>query len=188
MKKILIVIPTILILCFVILSILPNKNAYMDKLNKTQTGSATWAYGAHSIDELMNYSDLIVKGKVIDYEPIQDGDLIFTFESVEVLEVIKGNVSKGDKITVVITGGELNGKVTNPIEDCPIMDMRTPYMLFLQKTDSGHYAIVAGNQGFGRIKNNTIEYTAHDNLTSLLKEYNEKTLTQKLQNEIKMVD
>lgn len=188
MKKILIVIPSIIILCFIIISTLPNKNAYMDKLNKTQTGSATWAYGAKTIDELIDYSELIVKGKVIDYKPIQEDNVIGTFETVEVLEVIKGNVSVGDQVTVVITGGEIDGKVTNPIEDCPIMDMRTPYMLFLKKTDSGNYAIVAGNQGFGRIKNNTIEYTAHDNITKLLEEYNEETLTQKLQKDVEMLE
>lgn len=138
----------------------PNKNSYFDKINSMEaSGSASFMHSAESVDELIDISDLIIEGKVVDYEArFQDG-MVFTDETVEVKKVIKGNVTEGEKIIVVFTGGDFKGNITHPINDCPIMDMRGNYMLFLKTNDGKDYFIIGGNQGFGLIKNNKIEAT-----------------------------
>lgn len=143
----------------------------MDKLNKNQIGDAMYLRSADTLSELVDYSNLIIQGKVISFEAIEEDHLIFTYETIEVKKVIKGNVSKGDKIIVSVTGGELDGKITPPIQNFPIMDMRDNYMLFLEElTIPNYYAIVAGNQGFGKIKNGKIDVTADNDLAKEIKE------------------
>lgn len=144
---------------------LPDKNSYMDRVNKSNdTSLASMYIAAGTFDELIDLSDLIIEGRVIDYEPhIHDG-LVYTKESVKVKKVIKGNVSQGDKITVVFTGGEWHGMTTAPIQDCPVMDMRGNYMLFLNTNDGSNYMVVGGNNGFGLIKDNRIEATQRGEL------------------------
>ncbi len=150
----------------------PEKNSYMDKLNNMNNfSSASWMVYANSVDELIDLSDLIVEGKVVDYKPRINGKLVFTDEIVEVKKVLKGNVNEGDQITVVVTGGELKGMTTAPIEDCPIMDFRGNYMLFLKTNDGVKYAIIGGNQGFGLIKNNKIEVTQKGGLGVTFSDY-----------------
>lgn len=186
MKKIIITIAAVIIvsICFGFGFYLSDKhrNQYMDKINQLQGSSATFAYGAKTLEELVNHADLIVEGKVIEYQPMKEENLIITLENVEIHKVLKGDVSKGDQITVAITGGELDGMTTAPIENCPVMDRRAPYMLYLVKNDAGSYAVIGGNQGFGKIKDNKIEYTAKDKLTEDLRKYDEKALTSKIEN------
>lgn len=165
---------------------LPNKNSYMDKLNNMgNASSASMEFYAESLDELNDLSDLIIEGKVVAYEPERrNGGYIVTNETVEVKKVIKGNVSEGDKINVVFMGGELSGMTTPPIKDCPIMDMRGNYMLYLKTNDGINYFIVGGNQGFGLIKENKIEVTDKGELGDVIKGYKVNELEEYIKNYI----
>lgn len=156
-----------------VFSNLPNKNNYMDKINNLKGSSlASMEVYADSVDELNDLSDLIIEGKVVDYEPKISYGMVFTNETIEVKKVIKGNVKEGDKINVVFTGGELNGMATPPIKDCPIMDMRGNYMLFLKTNNGVSYFIIGGNQGYGLIKNNKIEVTDKGEMGDIFRSYN----------------
>lgn len=149
-----------------------NNNSYMDKLNSMENSTtATWMIYANSVEELIDLSDIIIEGKVVNYKPrIHDG-IVFTDETVEVRKVIKGDVTKGDNITVVFTGGEIEGIITPPIKDCPIMDIRGNYMLFLKTNNGKDYFIIGGNQGFGLIKDNRIETTEKGGLEYFFSKY-----------------
>ena len=151
---------------------LHNKNSYMDKLNNMKNSTlASIMISASTFDELVDLSDIIIEGKAVDYEPeIQDG-IVYTIETVEVKKVLKGNVSEGNKVKITFTGGELNGMTTPPMKDCPIMDMRGNYMLFLKTNDGVRYFVVGGNQGFGLIKDNKIEATQEGELGDVIKNY-----------------
>lgn len=165
---------------------LPNKNSYMDKLNSMEnTSSASMEFYAETLDELNNLSDLIIEGKVVDYKPkLREGGYVVTNETVEVKKVIKGNVFEGDKINVVFFGGELNEMTTPPFKDCPIMDMRGNYMLYLKTNDGVNYFIVGGNQGFGLIKNNKIEATDQGVLGDVVRGYKVNELEESIKNSI----
>ncbi|MBC7961238.1 MAG: hypothetical protein H7X94_15375 [Vallitaleaceae bacterium] len=162
---------------------LEHRNDYMDQLNAIQEGDALWAHGANTLEELVGRSDLIVQGRVIDYWAEDEGGLVFTAETVKVQKVMKGDVAVGDHITVYFTGGNLDGWVNRPLEDCPIMDMRGPYMLFLVALEGlpeGNYAIFSGNLGYGKIKDDRVDYLRTDELTDRLKELTLEELSQEI--------
>lgn len=166
---------------------LHDKNSYMDKVNNLNNfTSASFASHADSIDELISISKYIVEGKVVDYKPENIDGIILTNETVEIKKVIKGDISEGDKINVVVTGGELNGAITPPIEDCPIMDMRGNYMLFVNTHDGENYYIIGGNQGFGLIKDNKIQSAEKDVLGDKIRSYKVDDLEKEIKDNLSL--
>jgi hypothetical protein len=164
---------------------LPDKNSYVDRVNSME-GSTLASFRSHadSIDELIDLSELIIEGKAVDYKPIIIDNIVYTKETVEVKKALKGNVAEGDKVIVVFTGGELNGVTTHPIKDCPLMDMRGNYMLFLKTNDNENYFIVGGNQGFGLIKDNKIQATEQGSLGDTFRRYHADELERIIKNNI----
>jgi hypothetical protein len=165
---------------------MPDRNSYMDKLNSMEASmSALWVHSAGTVDELIDLSELVIEGRVVNYEPRFHDGLVFTDETVEVQKVLKGNVSMDDKIIVAVTGGEYNENITYPIKDCPIIDMRGNYMLFLDTNDGEKYFIIAGNQGFGLIKDNRIEATDKSKLGDIISNYEVDKLEEYITGKVK---
>ncbi len=173
--------------------ILPGKNNYIDKINNLEgTTLASFRTHAKSVDELISISELIIEGKVVDYEPVIIDNIVYTKETVEVKKAMKGDIAEGDKIIVAFTGGELNSMTTPPIKDCPLMDMRGNYMLFLKTNDGVNYFVIGGNQGFGLIKDNKIQATEQGELGDTFRRYKadelEKTITNEIGKSISQVE
>ncbi|MEK4405945.1 hypothetical protein MKZ26_16445 [Sporosarcina sp. FSL K6-6792] len=107
----------------------------------------------HSIDELKNESNLIVEGRVHSQEVIVYEGLPFTVSEFHIINNYKGDISKGDVISVIETGGiykpELEqgvfgDKVEMKLNGVKVMDSKDDYILFL-KTFSGPQL---ANQGY----------------------------------------
>ena len=171
-KRFLFALTSIAITVIAMVNMMSDKNQYMDTVNASQLAEASWEYGATTLEELTDYSDIIIKGKLSDYYTEETSGLIFTYETIEAKKVLKGEINEGDMVLVAFTGGELDGKVTSAIKECPIMDFRGDYMLFLKELDfnPGMYVIVAGNQGYGMIHGDTIDLTGSDQLALSMKE------------------
>lgn len=136
---------------------------------------ADWASHYDNINDLIKNSGIIIKGKVIDSKPEQRVDLIFTMQEVKIEKVYYGEIKEGDTVSVLQTGGELNGKKTTPFREAPIWNKGDEYLLFLEHTDEGHYLVLGGYQGAGRIENNKVKFSKVKN-DNIAKEFSNKKL------------
>lgn len=135
--------------------------------------SADWVDHYFSIEDLINNSDLVIVGKVEDSIPQQRVNLIFTRQVIKIQKYLKGSSVLNDTIEVLQTGGTLNGITTQEIDDAPLFKIKDHLVLFLKKTDEGHYLVLGGYQGKGKIENNKIkvdESTIEDKVVKELKD------------------
>lgn len=139
------------------------KNA---KISETQgeviISSVHWTKDFNGLREMVADSDLVVVGIVIGSQPsrlIRDNlppeieknieqaggvpGLIVTDYSFRVEKVLKGQLSKGDTIIIVQTGGTYNG-VKEYIEDDPLFEVEERAVLFLN--DISGDSILAPNE------------------------------------------
>lgn len=162
MKKGIVLIIAIVIVIAIGIVYKVNENNYFDEVNESYGVSPSWvspAWVFHTtdIEELVNYADTIVIGQVKDYKPTDEYFHIQTIQTIKVVESLKGDFKRTDKIDVLVYGGKLYDYVYPPFEGCPLMDKRSDYLLFLTKNpDDDIYTIVSGNQGFARISGDEI--------------------------------
>ncbi|PID31742.1 hypothetical protein CR970_04200 [Candidatus Saccharibacteria bacterium] len=109
-----------------------------------------------SVSELSNDSDTIVLGSVLnngsskqDPSPDKSGGgqpapgLVSTEFSVRVDKSLKGDVKSGQAITVVLTGGTVNGTKYMP-EDMPWLSKGESVIIYLSRGGDGKYYPLAG--------------------------------------------
>lgn len=123
----------------------------------------------HSIDELKSESDLIVEGRVKDQKVIVYEDLPFTVSEFHITNDYEGNISKGDVIKVIETGGlyepeleeGISGeKIEMRLNGIKVMDNKNDYILFLktfngpQLTNKGYIPLGAYQGKFKIVEHN----------------------------------
>lgn len=120
-------------------------------------GHASWVNHYNDTKTLADKSDLIIIGKVVDSVPEKRVDMVFTKQHIKIDKYIIGDKVADDVVQVLQTGGELNGQKTVELEDAPLFKVNDKYILFLEKTTEGHYLIMGGYQGTGKIVDGKIK-------------------------------
>lgn len=139
------------------------------KLTEDQAGNQTvsdksivlaahWAKHFTDLPSMARDSDAVIQGTVLRAMPVrffadQDirsdqfiGGIVFTDHVVRVDKVIKGNLSEGQEIILVQTGGNYNGR-TMQLEDDPLFERGEQAILFL-KDISGDQVHAPDSQKF----------------------------------------
>jgi len=107
------------------------------------------------ISDLRNGSTDIVLGRVMSYESAWDGNLIYTYYSVKVLDRVKG--TPPEYVTVRIPGGEV-GDVVLSVSETPDLAVGEDAFLFL-KNSGGFHEVTGWFQGKYRVKDGKVEDT-----------------------------
>lgn len=101
--------------------------------------------GGYAMIETLSLEDLTASAEVIAVATLVKSDQLGEDKgfkklanTLEIGEVLKGALKKGEKVTIQTLAG---------FEDEPMFDPRTRYMLFLHKNDSGAYTTVNLVQG-----------------------------------------
>ncbi len=107
------------------------------------------------IRDLRDASSDIVVGRVMSSESAWDGNLIYTYYAVKVLDKVKG--APPEYVTVRVPGGEV-GDVMLFVSDTPYLESGEDAFLFLKKND-GFHEVTGWFQGKYAIKNGKVEDT-----------------------------
>lgn len=153
---------TSILMCCICLSILNISKIIQNGQN--QITSASWSKVYESADALINDADVIIKGELIEEVPELRNDMVFTYERVKATEVYKGNVSVGDILDILQTGGNYGSISTPSIDEAPLFSEissvtaidSTEFLLCLKQTEydelyGSYYLICGGFQGAGII-------------------------------------
>lgn len=112
-----------------------------------------------NVAELKESAEEIVHLKALSSETIEYGELPFTITNAEVLNVIEGNLSKGDIIKLVQTGGIVDGEERSIMGD-PIYRPDEEMVLFIKKCKVPYaedtYRSLGINDGRFDVKNSRI--------------------------------
>ena len=134
---------------------------------------ASRPYLAGSLDELRTASDVVVIGCVTSQRTEQRHDMIFTYSTIRVSQVLEGSLSVNtQEVEVLQTGGSANGIVTPALADEHLMSRNQNYLLYLKWTPSdgtypAYYLPTGGGQGIIAFAD-----MAHTNATALGGELN----------------
>lgn len=118
---------------------------------------ADWTEHYESMKEMVDAADLILTGTVSASTPEQRVDLIFTQQTIQIDTCIKGEANAGDCVNVLQTGGTLGDITTTPFAECPLFSTGDTMLLFLHKTNEGHYLVLGGYQGAGTIVDGVVQ-------------------------------
>jgi hypothetical protein len=121
----------------------------------TTTVEVSWVNNYVDFEGLIDASDLIIVGKLIEHVPEKRHDLIFTKEQIEIKKVVKGDNVLEDAIEILFTGGVLGDEESPTITDAPLLEEDKQYIFFLQYADEGHYLISGGYQGYAEYSGDT---------------------------------
>ncbi len=130
------------------------------KITSTQQeplASANWVDHYENMQSIYDKADLIVIASVIKSIPEQRANMIFTKQYLDIKKYIKGEEKKGTDISILQTGGILNGITTAEIAEAPLLELNKEYVLFLRKSNEDHYLVMGGFQGIGEINHGKIE-------------------------------
>jgi hypothetical protein len=111
-------------------------------------GSATALMVEVPFHQVAQGAEAIVQGTVIDRQSrwTEDGHTIVTDVLIRVNEALKGDLSAGDYVTVLIEGGEV-GDVGIWVEHQPRFLEREEVFVFLQRTGDGACQVQQLEQG-----------------------------------------
>lgn len=164
-----------IILCCVSLTILNMSKIAQEK--QKQITTASWSLVYESADMLINDADIIIRGELIEEIPELRNDMVFTYERIVVTEVYKGDVSAGEILDVLQTGGDYGSVSTPSIDEAPLFSevistadiKETEFILCLKQTEyddlyGSYYLICGGFQGVGIIN----EYADTEIVVSLI--------------------
>ncbi len=98
-----------------------------------------------TVDQMVEKSTSIVRGKILSAAPVQRGSLIYTVYRVQVAEWIKG-VSTGTTTEVYVPGGVINGR-RQSIAGAPALEVGGEYVVFVWVSPSGTPHIIGLSQG-----------------------------------------
>ncbi len=165
-KKFYIILTSVVVLVFIIVGV----RHYNFEHTVEIVPEASWKNHYFDVDSLVKASDIIIEGKVIGATLEQRYDLIFTMQEIEAEKVYIGDLKEGETVTVLQTGGELNGIETKAFREAPLLDKGDDYLLFLEYSDEGHYLILGGYQGVGKIKNGRVTFSnvRNDEISAVL--------------------
>lgn len=150
-------------------------NYNVNELTKT-SALATWNESYDNIQELTNNADVIVKGRVLSSEPQIREDMVFTMNHLEVQEIMQGTtLNNASIIDILQTGGSMDGIITEPIKEAPLLKPDQDYILYLKLTEydevyGQYYLIEGGYQGIAYIDEKEIIPVSSEN--SIFEEYN----------------
>jgi hypothetical protein len=102
-----------------------------------------------SVDQLVQRSTAIVRGRVLDSSAGMKGRVIYTFYKVQVTDTLKGTAGK--YIEVAVPGGAYNG-LRQTIPGAPKPATGTDYVFFLWQGPSGTNHILGLSQGLFDVK------------------------------------
>lgn len=176
MKKKLIIITTFVI-CAVCISafISINGNKTISGRSNNQPSYADWKDHYNTDKEVIKNSDLIIRGKVVNSYAEKRADMIFTKQVVEIKKVLKGDLTESQTIEILQTGGELGDIKTPAFEDAPLLDKNGSYIFMLKKSNEGHYLIMGGFQGMGKIEGDLLSFSKDSKDT--FKNFHKKNIT-----------
>ena len=123
---------------------------------------ASWSDHYFSLEEIIEKADAVLIGKVTGSEKEQRVDMIFTLQRIEPVTVYQGELKSGEFIRVLQTGGELNGISTPAFEEAPLLKNDEICLFFLRYTEEGHYLVMGGYQGLGRIENDKVKFSIEE--------------------------
>ena len=103
-----------------------------------------------SLDEMIQKSTAIVRGRVVSESAARRGALIYTVSLVQVLERLKG--APGGSIEVAIPGGSLYG-LNQTFSGTPDLKPGSDYVLFLWTGGNGLTQVMGFSQGVFDIRN-----------------------------------
>lgn len=119
---------------------------------------ADWLESYESVEEMAVASDVIVLAEVAKQTMQTRIDMVFTMSEMTILEIYKQNVLPDSKIVVLQTGGKFADLVTAPIEGVLMLQESKTYLLFLRKSEEGHYLVMGGFQGAATVINQAIYF------------------------------
>ncbi|MGJ5818240.1 hypothetical protein [Paludibaculum fermentans] len=99
-----------------------------------------------TVDQMVEKSTSIVRGKVLSATPVQRGSLIYTIYRVQVAEWIKGSSSTSTTTEVYVPGGVINGR-RQSIAGAPALEVGGEYVVFVWISPSGTPYIIGLSQG-----------------------------------------
>jgi hypothetical protein len=121
---------------------------YNSHANNVQTTylSASWEYNYKDVKEISNASDLIALVKVDGVKDTSvDQNVPYSEFKVDVVNPVY-NTNKGDNLTILMTGGEIKGRVTE-LQDDPLLQSGDEILIFCKRNTDGTYRILSGPQG-----------------------------------------
>jgi len=126
---------------------------------KTVYPSASWVNHYDDVAEMISESDLIIRGTVAASTPEQRINIVVTRQNIHIDKLYQSTAPVGDSIFLLQTGGVLGSTRTKPFPEAPLLEVGKSYLLFLELTEEGHYLIMGGYQGAGRIRAGRLDFT-----------------------------
>ena len=114
---------------------------------------ASRPYLAETFEELIEASEVVLIGQVVSQRPEIRHDLVFTYSSVRVNQIVTGSLAEpAAMIDVLQTGGSANGMYTPALADEPLMHIGEAYLLCLTYAPEdgqyqAYYLPTGGGQG-----------------------------------------
>lgn len=108
---------------------------------------------AETFEELIEASEVVLIGQVVSQRPEIRHDLVFTYSSVRVNQIVTGSLAEpAAMIDVLQTGGSANGMYTPALADEPLMHIGEAYLLCLTYAPEdgqyqAYYLPTGGGQG-----------------------------------------
>ena len=103
-----------------------------------------------SVDEMIQKSTSIVRGRIIDVSMVQRGNLIYTVYRLSIVERLKG-VSTASTTDVYVPGGALNG-YRQTFAGSPVLGAGSEYVVFIWTSPRGINQLIGLGQGAFEVK------------------------------------
>lgn len=156
-------------------------------------GNVIKIHGDHalynSVEQLENYSDVIVVAKAVDefskytptltYTPEGRLNAYDTVVDMQVIKSIKGSVNKGEVIKVIEHAAYIPStlKKTPDLiinEDVTLFQKGSKYILMLKKLEDGTYSVISLNQGKFNIDNSDLQEKEQESIDSQFSDLKKK--------------
>ena len=103
-----------------------------------------------TLDEMIQKSTAIVRGKVLDFSTVQRGNIVYTVYRLQVSERLKGGAGPGTT-EVFLPGGTING-FRQSFAGTPQMERGAEYVVFVWVSPKGIPQVVGLGQGVFDVK------------------------------------
>ncbi|KAF1290786.1 hypothetical protein [Candidatus Enterococcus leclercqii] len=130
---------------------------------------ADWVKVHQSSAELINDSEIIVRGHVTASSPELRHDVVFTMQTIEITQfygistigkkVMHSLDKENPTIELLQTGGVFDSIATAPFAEAALLAENKEYIFFLHSTEEGHYLPSGSFQGIAEIKNQSLRFS-----------------------------
>ncbi len=100
-----------------------------------------------SMDEKLQQSSLIIEGKVVNKEAFRHDNHIYTKNQIKVIRAIKGDVTQGELVEVITSGGTLDD-VTETWSHMPELTLNQHSFFFLRSASQSMYSGLNRNNAY----------------------------------------